>query len=320
MRILNFPPLSDPRSANYWNLIFMFIFTFILIPLNLFDQSLISGAPKWIKPLKFSMSIGLYSVTFLWILQFMNLKDKWLTRISWTITITLLIEMIAIFGQVVRGEASHFNISSPLNGFIFSIMGTSIGIMWFAHLSVGIYIFRLKNINSYLRESLLWGICISAYGMIIGFFMTVPRPEQIELMQQGIMQVNGGHSFGAPDGGVGVLFLGWSTVAGDMRVPHFFGMHAIQFFSILSIFKLGLKPEASIEKINRTGLRFMAMAWFAISILMTIQALNGESIFRTSQNFLIGYIISGIIGIIGMVLNTQKFNFFLKSNNKTKAA
>ena len=46
---------------------------------------------------------------------------------------------------------------------------------------------------------------------------------------------------GAPDGGPGLPTTGWSAEHRDLRLPHFFGLHAMQ---ILPLFVLVLKPKA----------------------------------------------------------------------------
>jgi len=64
--------------------------------------------------------------------------------------------------------------------------------------------------------------------------MLRPTPEQGSELRAGRISPVGGHTVGAPDGGNGLPGVGWSTQHGDLRIPHFFGMHAFQIVPALS--------------------------------------------------------------------------------------
>lgn len=56
----------------------------------LFDPRVITGAPAWLKPTKFAISIALYSFTLLWLLSYVEGRRFWVRTIS-------LVTLIAFF-------------------------------------------------------------------------------------------------------------------------------------------------------------------------------------------------------------------------------
>ncbi|PJZ84612.1 hypothetical protein [Leptospira harrisiae] len=264
------------KQPLFWNGIAMAVLTVAILPLLFLDTRTLLGANVWIKPLKFSLSLGLYSFTTIWVLM-KFLKDwKFNRRIQIVLTITALIEIVLITLQAARGEMSHFNVTNTWNQIIFSIMGISISIFWVFHLWIGYKIFRKKSIPLSVKESLVWGLTIAGFGMIIGFFMTSPRPEQLESMKQGIFQTSGSHNFGSGNSGGLLFFFGWDKKLGDMRVPHFFGMHVMQIFVFLSAYLLGKTNfNQNLLLVRLTGISLLLM-----NVVMVIQTLKGESVFQ----------------------------------------
>ncbi|TGL80510.1 hypothetical protein [Leptospira yasudae] len=306
-RILAFSKLNPPL---FWNGFINSVSLLILIPALFLDERTVTNAPVWLKPIKFALSIGMYSFTLVWILQFVEGREKTIRGISWIVTAMLAVETVSIAFQAYRGIPSHFNITTPLNGFIFSLMGTAIGILWFFHIVLAIFLLRQKLKNKTLMESLRWGMGIAALGMILGFFMTIPRPEQIEQMKAGILEANGGHTFGAPEGGPGLPLVGWSMIAGDMRIPHFVGIHAMQLIPMVALLFGSFKVSQTVSVL---AVRNFSIFFAGLIVVLTIQALSGEALLRPSTGIQIGFLICGL-GMFGSLL----FPFLSKKTFNTE--
>src|SRR5688572_12627035 len=70
----------------------------------LVDDRTLVGVPIWLKPLKFSISIAIYSVTVAWLLSLLTTHlrlGRWLAIV---IAVTMYGEMVIIVGQVLRGR------------------------------------------------------------------------------------------------------------------------------------------------------------------------------------------------------------------------
>lgn len=67
----------------------------------------------------------------------------------------------------------------------------------------------------------------------------------------GYMLARGAHTVGANDVGPGLPFLGWSTIAGDLRIAHFIAIHAIQIVPLFSwiVWRMAPRPALRVRKI-----------------------------------------------------------------------
>lgn len=254
--------------------------------LALVDPREILGQNAWLKPLKFAISLGLYAVTLAWMLgQLRRLRRA--GAVAGTVTaVAIVAEIVIIVGAAAAGTTSHFNVATPLATTLWSIMGASIAALWIAGLVVAIALACSPMPDAARTLAVRAGVGLGLAGMAIAFLMTGPTQAQLADFQG----VAGAHAVGVADGGPGLPFLGWSTEGGDLRVPHFVGMHALQ---LLPLGALGLEVAARRVPSLRDGrtrleLVVVAAGSFALLLaLLTLQALAGQSIVAPAGGVLV---------------------------------
>ena len=245
----------------------------------IFDTRLLDGAPIWAKPFKFSASILIYAVTLSWLL---GQLPRWRRLAWWAGTVTavfLAVEMVIIGGAAAAGNTSHFNVSTPLAAGLWSVMAASIVIVWLAALLVALLLFRAPLGDPARSLSIRAGLVIALIGMALAFLMTGPTADQLNSFRG----IAGAHTVGLPDGGPGLPLLGWSTAAGDLRVPHFVGMHALQLIPLTALLlELGARRIPLLRAAGtRLGLLWiLVMSYLGALALLTVQALAGQSVVR----------------------------------------
>jgi hypothetical protein len=129
-------------------------------------------------------------------------------------------------------------------------MGVSIGVLWLVSLVIAVLVLRQR----FAEPSVLWavriGIGLALVGMTVAFLMTVPTPDQIAVLRAGGRPpMMGAHSVGIPDGGPGMPITHWNLDGGDLRVPHFFGLHALQAMPLCA---LALRRFTALDPLRRT--------------------------------------------------------------------
>jgi hypothetical protein len=268
------------------------------------DPRVITGAPAWLKPLKFAVSISIYAATFIWLLGFVSGRARIVRAIAWVTAIGLVVEMALIAMQVVRGTTSHFNVSTPFDGAVWSIMGGMIVCVWTANLTLGIVLIWQRFADPAFAWALRLGVLISLVGMSVAFFMTTPTSAQRAAAKVGgSMPIAGAHTVGVADGGPGLPILGWSTVGGDLRVPHFVGLHGLQLLPLLGW--LLVRYGARLRPAARTALVWIAgIGYLGVVGLLTWQALRGQSIIHPDARTLVaaGLFLAAVVGATLIVL------------------
>lgn len=231
----------------------------VLAAISLFDQTEILGINRWIKPMKFFVSITIFVWTVAVFLYFLRGYEKAARFISWGTIAVFTVEMLIITGQAARGTTSHFNVKTPLDGMLFAVMGLAIvfNTLLAAYL---LYLYFKAEID--LPQSVLWGMRLGLILFLAACF------------EGGYMSAQIGHTVGAADGGAGVPVVNWSATGGDLRVAHFVGMHALQAVPLFAY----LLERYGIRGATLQTFVFAAV-YFAAFTFVFVQALLGKPLF-----------------------------------------
>ncbi|WP_309232222.1 hypothetical protein [Micromonospora tarensis] len=150
------------RAAHWHRPLMVFVSAMALLAVVstvgvLADSRVLVGAPIWLKPFKFAVSFVLYGGTLAWMLTVLPRRSRVAERAVTVIVAVAVIEMVVIVGQVVRGQASHFNDSTPLNTALFAVMGAAIMVLFFAHLVLGIVVLIRRIPDRVAHRAVGWG-------------------------------------------------------------------------------------------------------------------------------------------------------------------
>jgi hypothetical protein len=242
------------------------------------DPRVITGMPAWMKPAKFAVSTGVFMLTLAWIFTYLPAWRKTRLMAGRGTAAILVLEVAIIYIQAWRGTTSHFNAATPLDIALFSVMGFSIAVQTALSILVAIALWRQPFADRALGWALRLGLTLSIAGASTGGFMVTPTPAQLaEAHATHRMTVSGAHTVGAPDGGPGLVGVGWSREHGDLRVPHFLGLHAVQFLPLV----VAALARRRVPESIRIRMTFAAAASYtALFAILLWQALRGQSVAR----------------------------------------
>ena len=243
------------------------------------DPRMITNAPAWMKPAKFASSILIYGATLWLLLPAISDRPVFVRVVSWVVAIGLGLEMALIALQAARGTMSHFNTATSFDALVFRVMGATIMVVWLLTMVVAAFFFR----RHLAHPALTWGVRLGFIGTILGMgvaiLMTLPTPEQQQAAVAGVAPViQGAHAVGVADGGPGLPLVGWSTTGGDLRVAHFFGLHALQAVPLFALLLMRVSPSWLPARGQAQIVATAGVAWIALTLLLMWQALRGQPV------------------------------------------
>ncbi|GAA1570542.1 hypothetical protein GCM10009804_28690 [Kribbella hippodromi] len=250
----------------------------------LVDHREIINESVWLKPFKFGISFVIYGATLAWLLP----KLRKARRLGWwtgtVFALTGLVDVGFIAIQGARGTFSHFN----TNPDTFNQVGQQVfmsGVLGLfgASLVVAIMLLFQRVGDAPLNRAIRIGIGLATAGMALAFYLVGANGEQHHVSDAYGHPVTlaGSHGIGVEPGGPGMPLTNWSTVGGDLRIPHFVGLHAVQvlLFTVLALSLLAgriawLRPE----RVRARLVGVAALGYTGLMVTVTVQAFRGQSL------------------------------------------
>ena len=247
----------------------------------LFDDRRLGGAPIWLKPAKFGLSGAVYLGALAWMVR--DLPASRLTRVAGTAIAWIMVgETLLVSLQAARGRQSHFNVDTQLDGMIFSAMGVGIAIVWVLSAVLLVQHVRTPAADRSLAMAFRIGLALNIAGAGMGWLMVQPQPGQVAAIARNQRPFrSGAHTVGAPDGGESLPITGWSRTHGDLRIPHFIGLHGLQLLPLIVLAIRALR-RARDDAAERSLLTLAAGGCVAMFVTAMLQALSGRPLFPPS--------------------------------------
>ena len=233
------------------------IISIVCIILTKTTSTEIQGVNAWFKPLKFAISIGLFSWTMAWYCYYLSNFN--VTPFNWTVITLFGFELVYIIFQASKGQLSHFNISTPTYSLLYSLMGLAAVLVTLYTAYIGLLFFTQSFPD--LPKYYVWSIRLGILIFVIFSF------------EGGLMGSRMNHSVGAINDNSNWWIVGWSKTVGDLRVSHFIGMHALQLLPLLSFYVF-----------KNTKITIIISIFYGLLATSTlVQALNGKPLITQNK-------------------------------------
>lgn len=229
------------------------------------DPRLVGGDNPWIVPLKFEISVSVYALTIGWILQYVPIAKR--RKISGTISLAMSLEIFFLNLQAARGVRAHFDLISNFDKFVFVVL--SIFILLNTYMLIRLFIIYI-NKPPILPKPYLWSIQLGLFFLLLSSLIGA------------YISFQHGHTVGRNDGGPGLFFLNWSTVAGDLRVPHFVSLHAIQVLIPLGWY-LSLPQRRLGENLAHKLVSLCSLFLFTVIFALLWQSIMGLPLIASTK-------------------------------------
>lgn len=244
------------ETLFYYGLVCLGIALLFLV-LTKITTTQVYGVNAYFKPFKFAFSTFLFAWAMAWYCYYLPSFN--VGFFNWTVIVFLGFEIVYIAIMASKGLTSHYNLSTPFYATMFSVMALAATLVTLYTAYVGFLFFSqsFTDLPNYYVWAIRLGILIFVVFSFEGF----------------VMGSKLSHTVGAINDNSNWFIVGWSKTAGDLRVSHFIGMHALQVLPILSFYVLK----------NTKATILISILYGLLALVTLLQALQGKALFISKQ-------------------------------------
>ncbi|WP_283138831.1 hypothetical protein [Rhizohabitans arisaemae] len=261
----------------------------------LVDDRLLMGESVWVKPMKFGFAMGVYGLTLAWLLSRLSKGRRFGWWLGTVFAVAGLLDVGAVVYAAAHGTFSHFNTNAePVAQTVRTVFSIGVMPLLLITLIIAVLVLIQRTGDRAMTRALRAGLGLAVASMVVALWLSNSAgraPRTVTDANGNQVSMLGGHGIGDPDGN-GMFLTNWSTTGGDLRVPHFVGLHAIQVLLLITAILGVLAASHGWLRDERVRARLVGVAglgYTGVFAVLTWQAKRGIPVTRLDGQTLIAF-------------------------------
>ncbi|GGK92049.1 hypothetical protein GCM10011588_03050 [Nocardia jinanensis] len=255
------------------------------------DDRVLLGESVWLKPVKFGLAFLLYSLTLAWLLSLPHRGRRATWWLGVVFSVTAFVDVGFIVVQAARGTFSHFNTETDaVNEIGQKVFASGVPGLFLANLVIAVIVSIRPGADRPTVWAIRGGLAMAVVSMALGYLMGFTGTQLTRTADGRLVELAAGHTVvdagtrqavGAPDAVAGMPITHWSTLGGDLRIPHFVGLHGIQVVLAAVLVLAWCAARYPRLRPARTRSRLIGvviLGWGGLQAITFWQAMRGQSL------------------------------------------
>ncbi|MFE9576882.1 hypothetical protein ACFYO1_10905 [Nocardia sp. NPDC006044] len=279
------------------------------------DDRMLLGESVWLKPMKFGLAFTLYGLTLAWLLSLPHRGSRATWWLGTVFAVTGFLDVGFIAVQAARGTFSHFNNETDaVNEIGQQVFQSGVPGLFLANLIIVVILSWQRLVDRPTARAIHAGLFLAVVGMMLGYLMGFTGKQLVRDADGNVVELVAGHTvidqagrdLSPRDAAPGIPITHWSTIGGDLRVPHFVGLHGIQVLLLAVVVLSWLAPRYRWLRAERTRaavIGILALGYTGLLAIVFTQAMRAQSLAHPDATTLTAFagLTAGVVALLGLV-------------------